>query len=350
MKGTVRLKSALLGSTSLAAPLEGAKMNNNINALTKTAIIAMALVFLLSGCGIEEALEDLTTWDVTVTQEFFDGQPRSSDQRTQLSNATTMAMGTARVIGTADLTSLNQQIHCYIQEIDPLFLYLQGSIVNNDPSVATLTFYLIPEGGSDADKHLLGAIQMAGNEELSFNYNQGFNQHSDMVEANLFSFFASNPDTTEASLYVTTAGKGGTRATIQSMNLFASPMFAGGQPIDTSRLDEYADNVKDVGDVKLSGIITNTGETDFRFMLVTGITDEPLNFDDDVIADGFIAPGESVDVNDMVIEGGGNRARGAMKDALDGDAVEGHVLILGDGDILADVKDLQIDLELTVGL
>ena len=311
--------------------------------------IAVLIALFATGCSIEEAIEDLTNRNMTVNQTLFDGPTAGGDRTASLVENLVVKAGEDASVITADLSDVADSLLCYRQDLEPAALGIFGRITN--PSSNGVTLMLSLGNGIDEDSIVrLGTIYIPGGQTAKIRNNKGFEQKAREIEATLYEFFADNPGIDKVNIYAELQGGRGTGVLIKWMDFSSPPAYRIIQSFADAMDNGYSGHVKSVNSVALTGTIENLGESEIRFMLVTGKDLSTVDFEGGLVADGFVAPGQSVQVSDIVVDKGLSRIKNKLNDALNGADSMGNVFILSEGTVDATVDSLEIEAKITVGL
>lgn len=314
----------------------------------KIMILLIVTLFLVSGCDLEDTIEDLTSRDMTVTQTIYDGTTERSQRTAVLAENFVVTAGDSKQASVVDLDETTDNIVCYSNNVDPAEVYISAKISALSSKDVSLDIYLVDL--ETEDKSMIGSLYVPGGQSEIISKNTGFNNSTDSVKQKLYDFFSQHPSISSTRLLVKASGNSGASAQVEWMDLETSPAYRDVQQIGSSLLESYSDNIKSIGKVSMSGSIENLGEEEFRFLLVVGDNEGGVNFSESGIADGYIQPGESIGINDLLVENGLARLKGAIKQALDGHILEGNIFLLSTHKIEADINKLKIKTRITVGL
>ena len=315
--------------------------------MMKIMILLIVTLFIASGCDLADTIEDLTTRDMTVTQTIYDGTMERSARTAVLTENLVVAAGKSKEASFVDLDEATDNIICYSNAIDPTQVFISAEIRSLSSRPINLSVFLVDS--ETEDQALIGSISIPGNKSVTISNNNGFQSHADDVEQNLYNFFSDHPFISSARLVVEANGDSGASAQIEYMDLHTSPAYRKVEEIGSALIESYSSNIKSINDVSMSGTIENLGEKEFRFLLVIGNADGEVNFDK-AVADGYVAPGEIISVNDLLVAKGEARVERAIEKALDGNILESNVFILSSSKIEADINKLKIKTRVTVGL
>jgi hypothetical protein len=108
-----------------------------------------------------------------------------------------------------------------------------------------------------------------------------------------------------------------------------------------------------VDDATVSGLITNQGDKAFRFALILGeatIGDQKIiaDYERGLIAYGRVAPGETVDISELVVTNGYDRLKANLEYWM-GEELEAHIFIVSPESPSMRIETLAIDAHVEVG-
>ena len=226
-------------------------------------------------------------------------------------------------------------------------LTLTGQIENLSDKDVMLNIYVEPgdKGLDPVDRNYIGSFFIRANGMLEL-------AHNAKLEQNLSRFLAhyvADCDVDSASLFIKVLTKDASPAKvrIERLELVSSPVFHATYIIDNNPDGTSPSNAA-VSDATLSGTIANRGQSRMRFVLVAEIQgDMTAGFSDLMIADGVLAPKETVEIGSLLVDEADFRLRQAMSEAAFGGQVQVHVLVFSEDQIKAKVQNLQLKTEVS---
>lgn len=324
--------------------------------MKKLALIALATLtaMFFSGCGmIEDQIDKLTSKDLEMETILYDGSPEEAYSTAVVAEVTEVSSGQTNLAGMADLTMLDEQIQALTDELDPLYVLMNGSISNTSSERVYLTLYLSPDNKGANGAEQIGSVTIPAKTRLEIVDNEGFDEKPEFIDQVLLDFFAANPTLERATLFVDVEGAEGGLVDLQFdyLQLDFTPMYRNTKPLHMDWINSYKDNLKSIGKVSMSGVITNRGNDVFHFIYLVSFKDQNPDFDYDVVLEGDVEPGQSVRAADLLVKNGMAKIKQAMLNSLEkGSKYEDHIFILSNEQIDADIDRMAITAEVTVGL
>jgi hypothetical protein len=322
-------------------------------------ILSVIGLFLTTGCSsIEDAIEDMTTRKITVSHVVYNGTPEQDAEIDAVMENSVVYSGETIASPIRNLEEFTSSFETYLSDLAPTLISLTGKISNSTEAGANVMIAIGPWGTIDDPSQWvdLGSMYIGAGESLVFEGNKGLTEPAEQVDANLYTFLSAHPEIAQdpgnngAELFFTVSGNGDARVQVEFLRLTSTPVYKNVRPLSSSMIGGYSNRVKDISSVSLTGQVANNGITDMRFLLVISDYGESVNFETGLVADGFVSPGETANVSDLVVEGGLSRIKNAMYNLLDGDLLDGNIYLLSDATVNADVDDLEIESKITVGL
>ncbi len=320
--------------------------------MLKRRIILLLVIgiFALSGCSIEEALEDLTTRDITLSQTVYDGSPQGTIGRAILAEDVSVAADSKTHTIKSDLMDIAENITCFIENMEPVEIVLNGKITNPSNSDVRVNLALVRSQNSLANQFDLGGIWIGAKSSKEIQQNLGLDLSVDVVKERLMEFFAEDTGDFMTSLLVKVEGKNGAGVMINWLDIDASPVYHSFRPLDGAIVSGISGNVKSINSVSITGNIENLGIDDVHFVMVIGETETGPDFENGLVCDGWIAPGQSAGAQSLLVEGGLARIKDALHNALDGVSLENNIYLMSEQDVVAEIDNLKIKSKVTVGL
>ena len=315
-------------------------------------LLLLVTSVMLAGCNIEEQIENLTNRDITLTHTVYNGDPARSEREALLGESIEIYSGETYVSEPIALEEIADHLLLYTNDITPLQMLLRGQFANQSNSPMYLTLMLAP--ANDVQNYsrqiVLAEMYVAPKSEAQVMNNVGFQVTAEQVDANLFDFFSANPDMNDVVFIAQAAPGQGGAVVIQEMKLVGTPVYRRNEPLGSSWISSYSGNVKAIGGVSVSGWVTNYGEFPFKFILTAGRDEADIALSEMIVAEGWVQPGETIAVTEMLVDGGLAQLKESMEKALENKEVTGNIFLVSDNQIDANIKRLQIAIELTVGI
>lgn len=319
-----------------------------MKATTLLMLIAAMMMLVLTGCDIEEAIEDLTSRKITVNHTVFDGESEGVRSTSTLAENVVVRSGIGGSTIEADLDNIFNSLICYSAGLEPVTLALSGKVINQTSGGVTLWLALGATDETEDEAVTIGSIFVPGGQSVTFKGNREFEESSQQIQQRLAEFFADHPGIPSVVLYGSGYGSNDTSVRIEWIDLSAAPVYRILQPL----LSGYSGHVRSVDAVSLHGSVQNNSDTEMRFILAIGENLDSVNFATGTVADGFVAPGENVDVRELVVQDGLARVKHELNQILDSGNLfsSGNLFLLSQDKIQTNIHNLEIEAKLTVGL
>ena len=321
-------------------------MKFRANRMVGIALILVSFLFI-SGCSLEDMLEELTTRGITDTRTLYDGDLSRSATTLALAEDLVVSAGTNVEAGLADLSDFEEQLFLIGEGIDTMSFSLNAALSNVSSQPMIVSFSLVPGQGGTSKK--IGSVEVLPDEMVEIARSQGMTSSDSQVSENLKNFFDDNPAAKSVKLYLQVSGSNGDLE-VHRVSLEASPMFSRAFDDAVEGIFNYSGYIQSVDKVQMWGSIENEGIADIRFMMVLSDKEGIPDFTDGVILDGIVEPGQKQDVEDLMEENGEELILSMLRKAADGDCREANVYMMSDEKIEADVDDLTIKVWMTVSL
>lgn len=310
-------------------------------------LIAIFLfTLMMAGCGeIEDMIEGATARTITAHQTVHNTTSERSPRSVAIADDIVMTNGQTRSLGAISLDEMTDPLEVSRMGIGSVFFYLRLAVRNRGNSAARLELSIAPNGTNQtaivvAIYNLSAGQTLIVDEPLTTKFGATLHRNLKMIYDQLDDNLVIAP-----SLRVTGGDSSGVE--IAQIKVAATPTYWRSEDYQSGKYEGYKDNIDGIHDAKLTGQMTNLsdGAAEVRIYVSVG---DAIDLENDLIAQYVLQPGETVQGEDMLLEGGGERIKQTFKDAIDGDMARYDLSIVSAEPIAVDSDSLQLEIKIDV--
>ncbi|HPM76466.1 MAG TPA: hypothetical protein PK961_05190 [bacterium] len=310
-------------------------------------LIALSLfALMLVGCGeIEEMIEGATERTITAYQTVHNTTSERSPRSVAIAEDIIMTSGQTRPLGTVSLEEMTDPLEVSRLGIGTVFFYLRLAVHNRGNSAARLELSIAPNGANQTAT-VVAIFNLAAGQTLIVD-EPSATQFGAALHRNLTTVYDQLDDNLVIAPSLRVTGGDSSGIEIAQIKVAATPTYWRSENYQSGKYEGYKDNIDGIHDASLTGQMTNLGAGAAEVRIYVSVGDV-IDSENDLIAHAVLQPGETIQGEDMLLEGGGERIKQTFKDAIDGDLARYDLSIVSAESIAIDSDSLQLEIKIDV--
>ncbi|MBZ0271529.1 hypothetical protein K8I61_05805 [bacterium] len=314
---------------------------------TKILFLTMAAVLIaITGCGeLQEAIDDLRTQNVDFYHGIYNGQPVRGPMTLDLVDDA-LAGGPAPVVANEVFVgTMAENLLAQATGLSEVEMAVSGTVVNYAGAPGRVHVYFAPNKNPSATQAvLIGTVPLDAGETRYLMGSVGFEQAPDEVTSQIASYFADNDTNPVFYVILYTEGVNADSVQVANLRLDASPAFGRVVHIPAEFAQVARDNFQRVVSTSVTGMFRNNGDSTVHIVWAVG-SDDP-NVDGNLIIETWLEPGRSIKAGDaLVVPDGLRRLRTQIENLMDGENLQGNLVVTSSTDVDVDIDDLKVEFE-----
>jgi len=306
---------------------------------------------LLTGCGdMKDMLEKATQRTTTVEYGILDSQSDSDVKSVLVAEGVNLASGDTQAVGEVNIDSLSERIEVSRLGLGDVTFFITGRLRNEGHVPAFITLAVIPADGTVNPQPVeIGTVTLDALEDLTLTKPGDMDQSFDSIHQKLKAVFDSLDARYLINPVLNVQGSSEDGVVVQWLKVAALPMIWTSQKIPAGVLSSYKDNLRNIYDATLKGSITNHGDDVAEVRLYLG-DDKIVDPEADLVALAYVAPGETMQGFDMLVEGGAAKIKDTFESLADGKAMTRDFIVVSTQPLKVKGDKLRIEAKVVVGL
>jgi hypothetical protein len=302
----------------------------------------------LTGCNsIEDMIQEATQQTISISRTISNSTSERDIQSVTVAQGVMVAGGQAIPAGVASVDKLAERIEVTRLGLAEVRFFVRAYVVNNSKLAAFVTLYAIPNAEGTGEPMPIGSIALAPFEKREIMNPGDMDQGADTIHENLKAIFLSLQDDYELNPIIQVQGSNSQGVTADYVQLSAQPVLWDSELMSPGSLPSFKKNVKRVYDAKLEGSITNYGENVAEVKIYL-TTDPEADLEDNLLAEAFMAPGETLAGFEIEVEGGGDKIKNAFEAMIGGQKLSQDFVVLSDDPFSVKCRNLRLHAKLVV--
>ncbi|MDP8223393.1 MAG: hypothetical protein P9L99_08545 [Candidatus Lernaella stagnicola] len=308
-------------------------------------ILLAAFSLLLSACGaIEDLIEDSTRRTISISRTIHDDAAERDVKSVAVAQGLVIPPGGFRAAGPVSVDRLSDSIEVSRLGIGETRFFLRGVLRNESAQTTVVTLGAVPNG-DPAQAINIGTITLAPYENLRLESAADLPGAGEIIHQNLTDLFSVLTD--EYLLEAVVYQSGNAPLIVENLKFAALPVYWKTKSFEDDGIKSYKKHLDGIHDAMLKGSVTNKGDSTAE-VRVYMYGSEEFDAEKSLIAQAYLAPGETISGYDMTRDGGESEIESVFKDLIDGDEVFYDFVVVSKNPVSVISNELRAEIRIDV--